>query len=89
MFFFFKLEYNNFRVLQVYPLKELYFSSTSHMDQYQIAYAEKLIEYNKEVLNGKTKLDLLSKFMSVAAPNDQVCRHLTIISVNSLCMEDF
>lgn len=58
--------------VQVYPLKELYFSSTSNMDQYQIAYAEKLIEYNKEVLNGKTKLDLMSKFMSVASPHDQV-----------------
>lgn len=42
------------------------------MDQYQIAYAEKLIEYNKEVLDGKTRVDLLSKFMSVVSPQDHV-----------------
>lgn len=58
--------------MQVYPLKELYFSSTSNLDQYQIAYAEALIEYNRDVLNGKTRVDILSKFTSVVSPHDQV-----------------
>ncbi|KAK7576318.1 hypothetical protein V9T40_012604 [Parthenolecanium corni] len=56
---------------KVYPLKEIYFNSASHLDQYQIAYAEKLMEFNKDVLNGKTRADLLSKFVSVISPQDQ------------------
>lgn len=63
--------------VKVYPLKEIYFNSASHLDQYQIAYAEKLMEYNKDVLNGKTRADLLSKFLSVISPQDQVFITLT------------
>lgn len=62
-------------------MNESVFGVKSHLDQQEMAYAQCIIEYNKCVIDGAVRPNLIKKFSSVAASfNDQVCINFFNIS---------